>query len=143
MEIIQKTFSLKPQKKGFHLITNEIYNNLPELQSFKTATLNLILMHTSAAITINENADPTVRYDFENFFNKLIPEKYDLYQHTSEGLDDITAHIKASIFGNTITIPIKNGKLNLGTWQGIYLCEFRNSSLSRKITATIIGEKND
>ncbi len=143
MEIIQKTFTLNHKQRGFHLITNEIYQHLPEIKNFKTAILNLIILHTSAAITINENADPSVRFDLETFFNKIIPENPSLYQHISEGLDDMPSHIKASIFGNTLTIPINNGKLNLGTWQGIYLCEFRNSPHTRKITATIIGEKNE
>ena len=143
MNIIQKNITLKPKKKGFHIITNDILNNFPEISKFKFGTINIFLKHTSAAITINENADPTVRNDLETFFNKLVPEIPNMFQHTAEGLDDMTSHITASIIGNTLTIPINNGKLSLGTWQGIYLCEFRNNKKPRNITINITGNYYD
>jgi secondary thiamine-phosphate synthase enzyme len=135
--ITQVDFSLPPLKRGFHLITNiidEKINRYPE-----TGILNLFIKHTSAALTINENADPSVRHDFETFINSLVPESFPNFTHIYEGLDDMPAHIKASFIGQSISIPIKNHKLHLGTWQGIYLCEFRNNSHQRSITATIIS----
>ncbi|TAL70023.1 MAG: YjbQ family protein [Bacteroidetes bacterium] len=141
MEIFQKTIVLNRKTRGFHLITNEILQLIPEINKFKTGLAHFLIQHTSAGLTINENADPTVRQDFESFFNRLVPENPNLYQHTAEGLDDMTSHIKSTIVGSTITIPIANGEFNLGTWQGIYLCEFRNRSRSRNIVVTIIGEK--
>ncbi|OGU14331.1 MAG: hypothetical protein A2X61_05620 [Ignavibacteria bacterium GWB2_35_12] len=141
MEIFQKSISLKSKSRGFHLITSEIIQQIPEINQFKTGVANILIQHTSAALTINENADPTVRQDFESYFNRLVPENPSLYLHTSEGLDDMTSHIKSSILGATLTIPVTDGKLNLGTWQGIYLCEHRNHSRSRNLVITIIGEK--
>lgn len=132
----QIKIQLRPYSRGFHLITEEIYKNLSDLPD--KGILNLFIKHTSAAITINENADYTVRLDFESFLSKLIPENFN-YAHNSEGLDDMPAHLKASIIGQSISIPITNHKLNLGTWQGIYLCEFRNYGGSRKIVITIIN----
>jgi len=132
----QIEIKLPPYKKGYHLITSFIekqLSNLPE-----SGLLHLFIKHTSAGLTINENADPSVRVDFETIFNKLIPEGSNDYIHTMEGSDDMPAHIKASLIGNSVTIPITNARLNLGTWQGIYLCEFRNYGGSRKIVATII-----
>ena len=128
---------LPSYSRGLHLITDEITDKLPELPS--VGLLNLFIQHTSAGLTINENADPTVRADFNEFFNKLVPEKQPWYRHTLEGDDDLPAHIKASIVGFTVTIPISNGRLALGTWQGIYLCEFRNRGGARKVIATIIA----
>jgi secondary thiamine-phosphate synthase enzyme len=131
----QIEFSLQEYRRGFHLITSLIEDkigNLPE-----TGLLNLFIKHSSAALTINENADPTVRIDFESIFNKLVPENQAFYTHTTEGKDDMPAHIKSSIIGTSITIPITNRRLNLGTWQGIYLCEFRDRGGSRRIVATI------
>lgn len=131
----QHTIYLPQYRRGFHLITDLIIRELGDLPS--TGMLNLLLQHTSAALTLNENADPDVRIDFENFINKLIPENHPLYIHTLEGSDDMPAHIKSSIFGASLSIPISNHKLNLGTWQGIYFCEFRNHGGSRRIVATI------
>ncbi len=136
--ISQKEIRLNPRSRGFHLITSEIESNLPSLP--KTGWVNILIKHTSAAITMNENADPSVRTDFENFINKLIPENDPVYIHTIEGPDDMPAHIKSSLFGQSLTIPITNARLNLGTWQGIYLCEFRNRGGGRKLVITIMGE---
>lgn len=133
----QFEFSLSNYPRGFHLITKEIINHLPELPT--KGLLHLIIKHTSAGLTINENADPSVRDDFESFINKLIPENHPVYTHIFEGSDDMPAHIKSSLFGTELTIPITNHQLNLGTWQGIYLCEFRDYGGSRKIHATIIS----
>ncbi|MDA3929729.1 MAG: secondary thiamine-phosphate synthase enzyme YjbQ [Prolixibacteraceae bacterium] len=133
--IQQKTFYLPQNRRGFHLITSLIENELGELPA--TGMVNLLIQHTSAAITLNENADPDVRRDLESFINKLIPENHPVYNHILEGSDDMPAHIKSSLFGTSLTIPISNHKLNLGTWQGIYLCEFRNHGGSRKIVSTI------
>lgn len=133
--IQQHQFRLKAQARGFHLITNEITSQLPKLPN--TGLLHLFIQHTSAAITINENADPSVRVDFENIINKLVPENMPFLTHTLEGPDDMPAHIKAALIGNNLTIPITNGALNLGQWQGVYLCEFRNQGHARKIVASI------
>lgn len=125
---------LPPFPRGFHLVTNEISSQLGDLP--KIGTVHLLLMHTSAGLTLNENADPTVRFDFESFMNKFVPESRN-FEHILEGLDDMPAHIKSSLFGTQITIPIRNGVFALGTWQGIYLCEFRNRGGVRKILATV------
>lgn len=135
--IQQKTIHLPSYRRGFHLVTDNILDQLGDLPV--CGMVNLLLQHTSAALTINENADPDVRHDFEAFINKLIPENHPVYQHTLEGSDDMPAHIKSSLFGVSITLPISNHSLNLGTWQGIYLCEFRNHAGQRKIIATIIS----
>lgn len=134
-----ETFSirLKPYPRGFHLITNEIEEALMNLPH--VGLVHLFLNHTSAGLTINENADATVREDFERFINSLIPEELSLYTHTLEGDDDMPAHIKSSFFGNELTIPVNNGRLNMGVWQGVYLCEFRNMGGSRTITVTVIS----
>lgn len=133
--IYQNEFKISPKTRGFHLITSEIIENIPSLP--KQGLLNLFIQHTSAGITINENADPTVRDDFERSFNQLVKEDEPFYTHVFEGSDDMPAHVKSTLTGHSITIPITNGKLNLGTWQGIYLCEFRNKGGARKIIATI------
>lgn len=133
--IQQKTIYLPQYHRGFHLITSIILDELGDLPS--TGLLNLMIQHTSAALTLNENADPDVRRDLESFINKLIPENHPVYTHTFEGSDDMPAHIKSSLFGVSITIPITNHELNLGTWQGIYLCEFRSHAGSRQLVATI------
>ena len=125
--IIQKEITLKSKPRGFHLITNEIAAHIPEVKEIKAGLAHIFIQHTSASLTINENADPTVQSDMEVYFNRAVPEsdaKY--YDHTLEGTDDMTSHIKASLLGSSVSIPITNGKLNLGTWQGIYLCEHRN-----------------
>ncbi|MBP7780950.1 MAG: secondary thiamine-phosphate synthase enzyme YjbQ [Paludibacteraceae bacterium] len=132
----QIEFSLKPYTKGYHLITEEIKSHLAQLP--ETGILNLFVKHTSCGLTINENADPDVREDFERVYNKLVPENAPYYAHTIEGPDDMPAHIKSSMIGVSLNIPISHGKLNLGTWQGIYLCEFRHQGGARKIVATII-----
>ncbi|GAB6866441.1 secondary thiamine-phosphate synthase enzyme YjbQ [Bacteroides acidifaciens] len=134
----QVEFELQSRRRGFHLITGEILRNLPPLP--KVGLLHLFIKHTSAGLSINENADPDVRVDMESIFNHLIKEREPYYQHTLEGDDDMPAHAKSSIIGTTVTVPITNGKLNLGTWQGIYLCEFRDYGSNRRIVATISGE---
>ena len=136
---IQKTITLSPKSRGFHIITNDVLENIPELKDLKTGILHLFIKHTSASLTINENADPTVRTDFESHFNMLAPENQSYYQHTFEGSDDMPAHLKASLLGSSVSIPITDGKLNLGTWQGIYLCEHRNRGPDRKLIITIQG----
>jgi len=136
---IQKTITLSPKSRGFHIITDDVLENIPELKDLKTGILQLFIKHTSASLTINENADPTVRTDFESHFNMLAPENQSYYQHTFEGSDDMPAHLKASLLGSSVSIPITDGKLNLGTWQGIYLCEHRNLGSDRKLIVTIQG----
>lgn len=135
--IQQKEISLPRFSRGYHLITSFIDENLPDLP--EKGLLHILVKHTSAGITLNENADPTVRTDFEGFMNKMIPENDSVYIHTYEGSDDIPAHLKSSLIGAELTIPITNHRLNLGIWQGIYLCEFRNYGGNRKIVATIIS----
>ena len=139
MKVIQKEFSLKPRSRGFHIVTSEILQHIPELSSVNQGLANIFIKHTSASLSINENADPSVRSDMETHFNLMVPEDADHYEHTFEGPDDMTSHIKTSILGSSLTIPVTNGKLNLGTWQGIYLCEHRNHGGSRKIVVTITG----
>jgi len=135
--IQQIEFKLPAHKRGFHLVTHAIEQHLPELP--KTGILHLFIKHTSAGITVNENCDPSVRVDFENIFNKLVPENQSYYTHNDEGPDDMPAHIKTALTGYSVTLPITDHKLNLGTWQGIYLCEFRNNASPRLIVATIYG----
>ena len=134
----QVEFDLQSRRRGFHLITGEILRNLPPLP--EVGLLHLFIKHTSAGLSINENEDPDVRMDMESIFNHLVKEREPYYQHTLEGNDDMPAHAKSSIIGTSVTIPITNGKLNLGTWQGIYLCEFRNYGGNRRMVATISGE---
>ncbi|HSJ67460.1 MAG TPA: secondary thiamine-phosphate synthase enzyme YjbQ [Anditalea sp.] len=140
MAVYQKTITLKQYPRGFHLITDQIVDNFTDLRSIEGGILHVFIQHTSAGITINENADPTVRKDFETFINELVPETYPHFIHTYEGSDDMPAHLKSSLLGNSLQIPISRGKLNLGTWQGIYLCEFRNHGGSRKLVLTAMGE---
>ena len=137
---IQKEISLNPKPRGFHLITNEILQNLQEIGDISIGTMEIFIKHTSASLTINEDADPTVRDDFESHFNQIVPENASYYKHTIEGPDDMPAHLKSSILGSSVTIPITNGTLNLGTWQGIYLCEHRNQSGSRSVVLTLTGK---
>ena len=139
MNWIQKEIRLHPKSRGFHLITDEILNEIPEIESIKIGLINVFIKHTSASLTINEDADPTVRMDFESHFNEIVPEDQPYYLHTAEGSDDMPAHIKASLLGSSIQIPITNGHLNMGTWQGIYLCEHRNSGGVRKLAITVSG----
>jgi len=139
MKWYQKEISLNPKPRGFHLVTDEIIQQLPELKNISIGLLNILLKHTSASITLNENYDPDVRTDLEKYFNRNVKENESYYEHNSEGADDMPAHIKSVLIGNSITIPVTHGNLNLGTWQGIYLCEHRNSAGSRRIVATISG----
>ena len=136
----QKEIALKPYPRGFHIITDTILENLPEIKQISIGILQIFIKHTSASLTINENADPSVRKDFESHFNTYVPENAPYYIHTFEGSDDMPAHIKASLLGTSVQIPITNGRLNLGTWQGIYLCEHRNRSGSRRLVLTLIGQ---
>ncbi len=134
--ITQTEIKLNEYSRGFHLITRTIEKSLPELP--ERGLVHLLVKHTSAGITLNENADPSVRVDFENFINKLIPENHPLYTHIFEGADDMPAHVKSSLIGAELTIPITNHRLNLGTWQGIYFCEFRNYGGRRKLVLTVL-----
>jgi secondary thiamine-phosphate synthase enzyme len=140
MAVYQKEFSLSPKSRGFHLITREVLEHIPELQNISAGIAHIFIQHTSASLSINENADPTVRQDFETFFNRTVPENMSLYKHTFEGADDMTSHIKSSILGSSVSIPITNGQFNLGTWQGIYLCEHRNYGGHRRLVVTVIGK---
>ncbi len=139
--IFQKEIKLSAKSRGFHLVTEEILQQIPELKQVSYGFLQVFIKHTSAGLTINENADPTVRHDFESHFDKMVPEDQPYYKHTLEGSDDMPAHIKAALLGTSLQIPITNGRLNLGTWQGIYLCEHRDHGGSRKLVLTIYGEK--
>lgn len=139
MNIFQQALSLKARSRGFHLITTEILNALPQIAQFKTGICQVFIQHTSASLTINENADPTVREDFEMYFNKAVPENDPDYEHDYEGSDDMPAHLKAAMLGSSVMIPIRNGRLALGTWQGIYLCEHRNHGGARQVVITAWG----
>jgi secondary thiamine-phosphate synthase enzyme len=141
MKWYQKEISLKSRGRGFHLVTDEVVNHLPELKEFKTGLMHILIKHTSASITLNENYDPDVRSDMEKYFNRTVKEGEPWYEHNSEGSDDMPAHIKSTLIGNSLTIPITNGKLNLGTWQGIYLCEHRNHAGSRSVVVTVLGDE--
>ncbi|WP_100159543.1 secondary thiamine-phosphate synthase enzyme YjbQ [Proteus columbae] len=136
----QKNIVLNARPRGFHLITQALIQELPELRQYKIGIAHFFIQHTSASLTINENADPTVRSDFENFFNQSVKENEDYYLHTYEGSDDMPAHIKSSLLGQSVTVPISQGELNLGTWQGIYLGEHRNHGGNRRIIVTLQGE---
>lgn len=137
---IQKTITLKPKSRGFHLVTDEVMSHLAELRDIQIGLMNVFIKHTSASLTINENADPSVRDDFESFFNQTVRENEPYFTHTYEGSDDMPAHLKGSILGFELTLPITNGYPNLGTWQGIYLCEHRNQGGARQLVVTIQGE---
>ena len=137
----QKEISLEPRRRAFHLITDEVVNQLPDLKQIKTGLMHILIKHTSASITLNENYDPDVRSDMEKYFNRAVKENEPWYDHNSEGSDDMPAHIKSTMIGSSLTIPITSGKLNLGTWQGIYFCEHRNHAGSRKLVVTIFGEE--
>ncbi len=137
---LQKEIRLKEKRRGFHLISGEILAQLPELSRIHVGLAHIFIQHTSASLTINENADPTVRVDFESVFNHLVPENQPFYQHTLEGSDDLPAHIKSSLLGPSLSIPVTDGTFNLGTWQGIYLCEHRNHGGSRRLVITLQGE---
>lgn len=139
MHIFQKEIKLSPFSRGFHLVTDVILKNLPELNKISVGFVQVFIKHTSASLTINENADPSVRLDFESHLNTMVPENAPYYVHTYEGADDMPAHIKSSLMGTSIQIPITNGKLNLGIWQGIYLCEHRDHGGARSIVITAFG----
>lgn len=136
---IQKQIQLNAKPRGFHLITDEIIRNMPELHQIEVGVANLFLQHTSAALCLNENADPSVRDDFEQVFNQLVPEDEPYYTHIYEGSDDLPAHIKSSMLGVSLMLPITQGRFNLGTWQGIYLCEHRNRGGARRLIVTLQG----
>ncbi len=140
MKIFQQSLQVEEKKRGFHIITSEIINALPQIKDLKSGICQVFIQHTSASLSINENADPTVRKDFETFFNKTVPENDPDYLHDYEGSDDMPAHLKASLLGSSVIIPIRNGRLALGTWQGIYLCEHRNNGGRRNIIVTAWGE---
>ena len=140
MASIQKYITLPAKPRGFHLISDEIISHLPELSDISTGIAHVFIQHTSAGLTINENADPSVRRDFETHFNRMVPEDTSMFEHTLEGSDDMTSHIKSSILGHSVSVPVTNGKFNLGTWQGIYLCEHRNRGGKRHLVVTVIGE---
>lgn len=140
MELFQTEIRLRPRSRGFHLITDEIISQFSEINDIDAGFLHIFIKHTSAGLAINENADPTVRQDFESHFDKMVPENQPYYKHTLEGADDMPAHIKSSLTGTSLQIPITEGELNLGTWQGIYLCEHRNNGGSRKLVLTAYGE---
>ena len=140
MKIYQQSFSIPEKRRGFHLITAEVVRALPQIGEIKAGLCQVFIQHTSAALTINENADPTVRKDFETFFNKTVRENDPDYEHDYEGSDDMPAHLKASLLGASVLIPVTNGRLALGTWQGIYLCEHRNRGGARGLVVTAWGE---
>jgi len=137
---IQKTLQLKPRSRGFHLITDDVVRALPELATLECGLLHVFIQHTSASLTINENADPTVRQDMESHFNQFVPERASYYKHDYEGDDDMPAHIKSSTLGSSVSLPVTQGKLNLGIWQGIYLGEHRDHGGSRKLILTLQGQ---
>lgn len=140
MKIFQQPLQLRERKRGFHLITAEVTQAVPQISEITAGICQVFIQHTSASLTINENADPTVRHDFEMWFNKTVRENDPEYLHNDEGPDDMPAHIKAALLGNSVTIPVRNGRLALGTWQGIYLCEHRNYGGRRNLLITIWGE---
>ena len=139
MHFLQKQISLRSRSRGFHLVTDEILQSIPEMKNINVGMLQVFIQHTSVSLTINENADPTVRTDFETWMNKAVPEGDPDYLHDYEGDDDMPAHIKSSLMGASVLVPITNGKLNLGTWQGIYLCEHRNYGGNRNVVITAWG----
>ena len=137
---VQREISLEPRPRGFHLVTREVLDALPELRELRVGLAHLLLQHTSASLTLNENASPDVRRDFESWFSDAVPEDAPFWTHTLEGSDDMPAHIKASLLGPALSLPIRDGRLALGTWQGIYLCEHRDRGGARSIVATLHGE---
>ena len=139
MNWFQKEIHIKSKPRGFHLITQEVLDNFPEINNIQKGILHVFIKHTSASLTINENADTTVRSDFEAHFNKMVPENQSYYRHVMEGSDDMPAHLKSSILGSSIQIPITNGSLNLGVWQGLYICEHRNNGSQRRLVLTAWG----
>lgn len=142
MSWIQRRLHLKPRRRGFHLVTDEVLEQLPELAEYRVGLLHLFIQHTSASITLNENADPDVRGDLERHFNHMVPENQPYYEHTLEGPDDMPAHIKSVLVGPSLSIPVAEGRLATGIWQGIYLCEHRDRAGARRLIATLQGERN-
>jgi secondary thiamine-phosphate synthase enzyme len=136
----QRLIQLEPRPRGFHLVTREVLGELPELGSIRIGLLHLLIQHTSASLTLNENASPDVRRDFESWFDRAVPERAPYWSHTLEGDDDMPAHIKSSLLGPSLTLPVSDGRLALGTWQGIYLCEHRNRAHQRSLVATLWGD---
>ena len=136
---LQKEVQLRAKSRGFHLVTDEILAQFSELREVKVGMLHVFIQHTSASLTVNENADPTVRKDFESYFNRTVREDEPYYTHTLEGSDDLPAHIKSSLLGSSVTLPVSDGRLNVGTWQGIYLCEHRDHGGSRRLVLTLQG----
>ncbi|GHB51490.1 secondary thiamine-phosphate synthase enzyme YjbQ [Persicitalea jodogahamensis] len=139
MQVFQREIRLPAFARGFHLITERVEREIPELRSLSAGILHVFIKHTSASLTINEDADPTVRQDFESHFNKMVPENAPYYVHNYEGSDDMPAHLKAAILGSSVSIPVSDGRLNLGTWQGIYLCEHRDRAAGRSLVLTVYG----
>ena len=136
----QKDLTLPPAPRGFHLITRDVVSALPELSAVRVGTLHIFMRHTSASLALNENASPDVRRDFERFFSDLVPESYPRFEHTLEGPDDMPAHLKAALLGPSLTLPVRGGRLHLGTWQGVYLCEHRDHGGPRTLTLTVQGD---
>src|SRR5881394_1596349 len=137
---VQREIRLRPRPRGFHLVTREVLEAIPELGSVRVGLLHVFIRHTSASLTLNENASPDVRDDFESYFDDAVPEDAAYWTHTTEGPDDMPAHVKASLMGPSLTLPVRDGGLALGTWQGIYLCEHRDSGGSRTLTVTAFGD---
>ena len=137
---IQTAITLSAKSRGFHIITDEVLSKVPKIQQIQMGLAHIFIQHTSASLTINENADPSVRRDFATHFKRMVPEDTSMYEHTLEGPDDMTSHIKSSMLGSSVSIPITDGSLNLGTWQGIYLCEHRNQGGQRKLIVTLQGQ---
>jgi secondary thiamine-phosphate synthase enzyme len=142
MFIIQKEITLRARSRGFHLITSEVESRIPEIKSVRRGLLHVFIKHTSASLTLNENADPSVRADFESYFSRTAPENASYFEHDTEGPDDMPAHLKSSILGHSLSIPVTDGKLNLGAWQGIYFGEHRNYGGARELVLTLIGEES-
>ncbi len=139
MKIFQKEITLEAKKRGFHLVTSEVMEQFPEISEIETGMFSAFIKHTSASLTVNENADPTVRHDFEEHMKRMVPEGQSFYKHTTEGPDDMPAHIKGSLMGFSIQIPVTRGRLNMGTWQGIYLCEHRVHGGRRRLVLSVFG----
>ncbi len=137
----QREVSLDPRPRGYHLVTDEVVAGVPEIASVGIGLVHVWIQHTSAALTVNENADPSVRHDFRTWFDRAVPDEAEYFEHTAEGPDDMTSHIKSSLLGPSLTLPISGGRLALGTWQGIYLCEHRERGGSRRLTVTVWGEE--
>jgi secondary thiamine-phosphate synthase enzyme len=140
MEWTQKEIVLPAKPRGFHLVTSEVVGQVPEIRKYRVGIAHFFVRHTSASLTLNENADPTVRSDLEAHFNEMVPENSPYFVHTNEGPDDMPAHVKSSLLGSGVTVPVTGGRLNLGTWQGIYLCEHRNRGGGRRVVVTLWGE---